>query len=73
MSRTGATTAPARLGRTPDDYPRIGLDPRSLCAKAWEAPSARAVSALQSDGHARRSRRHEQELARRPRHHGYTV
>jgi hypothetical protein len=29
----------------------------SVCAKAWQAPSPRAVSALQSDGHARRSRR----------------
>ncbi len=30
----------------------------SLCAKAWEAPSPRAVSTLQPDGHARGSRRH---------------
>ena len=30
----------------------------SLCPKAWEASSSKAVSALQSDGHARRSRRH---------------
>jgi hypothetical protein len=29
----------------------------SACAEAWEAPSPGAVSALQSDGHARRSRR----------------
>jgi hypothetical protein len=31
---TGATTGPARLGRTPDDYARIGIAPRAI--KPWE-------------------------------------
>jgi CrtC N-terminal lipocalin domain len=34
MSRTGATTVPARLGSTPDDYARIGIEPRVI--KPWE-------------------------------------
>jgi len=34
MSRTGATTVPAQLDRTPDDYARIGVEPRTV--KLWE-------------------------------------
>src|SRR6202022_3340651 len=34
MSRTSATTVPARLGSTPDDYARIGIAPRAI--KPWE-------------------------------------
>jgi hypothetical protein len=30
MSRTGATTVPAQLDRTPDDYARIGVEPRTV-------------------------------------------
>jgi hypothetical protein len=34
MSRTGATTVPAQLDRTPDDYARIGVEPHTV--KLWE-------------------------------------
>jgi CrtC N-terminal lipocalin domain len=34
MSLTGATTVSSRLGSTPDDYARIGLEPRAV--KLWE-------------------------------------
>ncbi len=34
MSLTSATTVPARLARTPDDYTRIGIEPRAV--KLWE-------------------------------------
>jgi predicted secreted hydrolase len=34
LSRTSAPTLPARLGRTPDDYTRIGIQPRAI--KLWE-------------------------------------
>ena len=34
MSRTNSTTVPARLGRTPGDYVRIGIEPRLI--KPWE-------------------------------------
>jgi CrtC N-terminal lipocalin domain len=34
MSRTSAATLPARLGSTPDDYARIGIEPRAI--KPWE-------------------------------------
>ncbi len=41
MSRTSATTVPARLGSTPDDYARIGIEPRAI--KPWE-------DAMRTDG-----------------------
>jgi hypothetical protein len=34
MALTSATTVPARLGSTPDDYARIGVEPRAI--KLWE-------------------------------------
>ena len=34
MSRTGTTTVPAGLDRTPDDYARIGVEPRGV--ELWE-------------------------------------
>jgi hypothetical protein len=34
MSGTGATTVPVQLDRTPDDYARTGVEPRSI--KPWE-------------------------------------
>jgi hypothetical protein len=34
MFGTSATTVPVRLGRTPDDYARIGIAPRAI--KPWE-------------------------------------
>jgi hypothetical protein len=34
MSRTGATTVPAQLGRTPNDDARLGVEPRGI--KLWE-------------------------------------
>jgi hypothetical protein len=34
MSRTNDTTLPARLGSTPDDYARIGVEPHAI--KPWE-------------------------------------
>jgi CrtC N-terminal lipocalin domain len=34
MSRTSPTTVPARLGSTPGDYARIGIEPRLI--KPWE-------------------------------------
>jgi hypothetical protein len=34
MSRTGATTVPAQLDRTPDDDARLGVEPRGI--KLWE-------------------------------------
>jgi hypothetical protein len=34
MSRTGATTVPAPLDRTPDDDARLGVEPRGI--KPWE-------------------------------------
>jgi hypothetical protein len=34
MSLTSATTAPARLGSSPDDFARIGVEPRAI--KLWE-------------------------------------
>jgi hypothetical protein len=34
MSLTSATTAPARLGSSPGDYARIGVEPRAI--KLWE-------------------------------------
>jgi hypothetical protein len=34
MALTSATTVPARLARTPDDYARIGIEPRAI--KLWE-------------------------------------
>jgi hypothetical protein len=33
MSRTTTATVPARLGSTPDDYSRIGIEPRAI--KPW--------------------------------------
>jgi hypothetical protein len=49
MSRTGATTLPARLGRTPDDYARIGVEPagssRGMAECAPTAPRAPTRSA----------------------------
>jgi hypothetical protein len=41
MSRTSTTTVPARLGSTPDDYARIGIEPREI--KPWE-------DAMRTDG-----------------------
>src|SRR5215204_75782 len=41
MSRTGATTVPAPLDRTPDDYARIGVEPRAI--RPW-------VDGMRSDG-----------------------
>lgn len=34
MARTSAPTVPVRLGSTPDDYARIGIEPRAI--KPWE-------------------------------------
>ena len=34
MALTSATAVPARLARTPDDYARIGIEPRAI--KLWE-------------------------------------
>ena len=34
MALTSATARPARLARTPDDYARIGIEPRAI--KLWE-------------------------------------
>jgi len=34
MALTSATAVPARLARTPDDYARLGIEPRAI--KLWE-------------------------------------